>query len=312
MGSEMCIRDRLESNLENRNRVNPRFSYSFCDLQMLDNAPFRSMKHDGLTIEGYSRAAVQTYWRIPELKIGFDLGAHPWDFMGTPTWLISHCHLDHIAALPLYVARRRLMKMAPPRILLPEYAVEPVRNMLRSFERLDRGRLPCELIPMERDQEYELSRELVVRTLETKHRVYSLGFVVFQRRNKLKPEYADLTGEQIRDLKLAGKQITNEIRVPLLGYTGDTAPAGLDNNPLFYETKILITELTFVAPDHRRNLIHKHGHIHLDDIVDRLDKFKNELVIAGHLSTRYNDEQVLRQVKKKIPDMMDGRLALWL
>ncbi len=279
---------------------------------MLDNAPFRSMKHDGLTIEGYSRAAVQTYWRIPELKIGFDLGAHPWDFMGTPTWLISHCHLDHIAALPLYVARRRLMKMAPPRILLPEYAVEPVRNMLRSFERLDRGRLPCELIPMERDQEYELSRELVVRTLETKHRVYSLGFVVFQRRNKLKPEYADLTGEQIRDLKLAGKQITNEIRVPLLGYTGDTAPAGLDNNPLFYETKILITELTFVAPDHRRNLIHKHGHIHLDDIVDRLDKFKNELVIAGHLSTRYNDEQVLRQVKKKIPDMMDGRLALWL
>ena len=279
---------------------------------MLDNAPVRSLKHGDLTIEGYSRAAVQTYWRIPELKIGFDLGAHPWDFMGTPTWLISHTHLDHIAAIPLYVARRRLMKMAPPRILVPEYAIDPIRQMLRSFEKLDRGRLPCELIAMGHEQEFELSRELVVRALETKHRIYSLGFVVFHRRNKLKPEYADLSGEQIRDLKQNGTEITNEIRVPVMAYTGDTAPAGLDNNPLFYESKVLITEMTFVAPDHRRNLIHKHGHIHLDDLVERKDEFKNELVIASHLSTRYNNEQVRRMVKKSLPDMLDGKLNLWL
>ena len=32
------------------------------------------------------------------LKLGFDLGAQPWDFMGTPTWFVSHTHLDHVAA----------------------------------------------------------------------------------------------------------------------------------------------------------------------------------------------------------------------
>src|SRR5437016_11649922 len=80
---------------------------------MVDNAPILSCQHAGLTIEGYSRAAVQTYWRIPELKIGFDLEAQPWEFMGTPTWFITHTHLDHIAALPVYVARRRMMKMVP-------------------------------------------------------------------------------------------------------------------------------------------------------------------------------------------------------
>ena len=56
---------------------------------MVDNAPFLSYQHAGLTIEGYSRAAVQTYWRFPELKIGFDLGAQPWSFMGTPTWCLT-------------------------------------------------------------------------------------------------------------------------------------------------------------------------------------------------------------------------------
>lgn len=43
----------------------------------VDNAPTLGLSHNGLTVDGYSRAAVQTYWRIAELKIGFDLGAQP-------------------------------------------------------------------------------------------------------------------------------------------------------------------------------------------------------------------------------------------
>src|SRR5947209_9007265 len=103
----------------------------------VDNAPVRSLSHKTLTIEGYSRAAVQTYWRIPELKLGFDLGVQPWAFMATPNWFVSHTHLDHIAALPVYVARRRMMKMEPPTIYLPSQSVEPVDRLLKAFQRLD-------------------------------------------------------------------------------------------------------------------------------------------------------------------------------
>ena len=279
---------------------------------MLDNAPVISLTHGDLTVEGYARAAVQSYWRIPELKIGFDLGAHPWDFMGVPTWMISHTHLDHIAALPLYVARRRLMKMEPPTIYLPAGSVDAVRNMLKSFERLDRGRMPCELIGVEANQEFELSRELVMRVLKTKHTITSYGFVIYERRKKLKPEYTDLSGEEIRDLKIAGTEITNEVRIPIVAYTGDTAPEGLDNNPEFFEAKILITEMTFIAPDHRQHLIHKNGHMHLDDFVARADKFKNEVVIAGHFSTRYSKRQAETIVRKKLPDMLGGKLKVWV
>ena len=94
---------------------------------MVENAPILSMHHAGLTVEGYSRAAVQSYWRIPELKIGFDLGAQPWDFMGTPTWLVTHTHLDHAACLPVYIARRRMMRMEPPTLYLPEEALYMIR-----------------------------------------------------------------------------------------------------------------------------------------------------------------------------------------
>ena len=142
--------------------------------------------------------------------------------MGTPTWLLSHCHLDHVAALPLYVARRRLMKMSQPRVFVPESTVGNVRSMLDSFERLDRGRLPCELIGVEHKQEYELSRELVFQALRTVHRVESYGFVIFERRRKLKPEYAGLSGDEIKNLRQDGTDVTHEIRIPLIAYTGDT------------------------------------------------------------------------------------------
>ncbi|MEI7461737.1 MAG: MBL fold metallo-hydrolase [Pirellula sp.] len=270
------------------------------------------MTHDSLTIDGYSRAAVQTYWRIAEMKLGFDLGAQPWDFMALPRIMVSHAHLDHIAALPAYVARRRMMKMEKPTIYMPESAVSSVDAMLKCFTRLDRGRLPCDLIPLTPNQEIELSRELVVTTSATRHSIPSLGFIVWDRRKKLRPEFADLTGEQIRDIKLSGIDVTREVRIPLIAYTGDTAPEGLDACPDMYRAKILITEMTFVAPDHRKEKIHKHGHTHLDDIVARRNDFKNEIVICGHFSTRYNDAQIRRWVDKALPDRLDGRLRLWL
>ena len=279
---------------------------------MLDNSPVKSITHGTLTIEGYSRAAVQTYWRIPEMKLGFDLGAQPWDFMGTPTWFISHTHLDHIASLPSYVARRRLMKMEPPVIYLPEYAIESVERILRSFGRLDRGRLPCELIGVVPGDEIELSRELLVTVGESKHTIPAMCYIVWEKRNKLKSEYRDLSSDEIRDLKIKGVEITEEQRIAMVGYSGDTSPEGLDNNPDLYEAKVLITELTFIAPSHRKDKIHKHGHMHLDDFVERRDRFNNELIVAGHLSTRYNEKQVRRMVEKRIPDMLDGRLHLWI
>lgn len=279
---------------------------------MVNNAPVLTHSHNQWTIEGYSRAAVQTYWRIPELKIGFDLGGQPWDFMGTPTWFVTHTHLDHIAALPVYVARRRMMKMEPPTIYLPDHAVGVVEQLLRTVSRLDRGRLPCKLEPLADGDEIELSRETAVTAHATKHTVPSLGYIVWERRKKLKPEYQGLSGEQIRDVRMSGKEVSAETRTPIIAYLGDSAPQGLDQCPDMYDAKILISEMTFVAPSHRKDKIHKHGHMHLDDYIERQDRFNNELVIAGHFSTRYNDRQIKRYIEKELPSYLDGKLKPWL
>ena len=272
----------------------------------------RAHCHAGMTIEGYSRAAVQTCWRVNELKLLFDCGVSPWDFIGTPTMFISHAHLDHIAGLAAYVSRRRMMKMDPPVIYLPDSAVDAAWDMLQTFRKLDRGGMPCELIGLLDGDQIEISREYVVTALPVRHTIDAFGFIVHQRRHKLKSQYLELSGPEIRELKISGVEITTETKVPMFAYTGDTNPKGLDQNPCFYDAKVLIAEMTFVAPEHRREKIHRHGHTHVDDFHARADKFNNELIIAGHMSTRYNDYQINKFVKSRLPDMLDGRLQVWI
>lgn len=278
---------------------------------MIPDQTYKSVSYENITVEGFSRAAVQTYWRIPEFKLGFDLGAQPWSFMGTPNWFISHTHMDHLLALPAYVARRRMMLMSPPTIYLPQEGLNPVRQLLDAFTRLDRGRLPCNLVPLQPGEEIELSRELVVSTVRTYHTIPSLGYIVWERRKKLKPEYLSLSGEEIRDLSQSGVEISYEIRLPRVAYLGDSTIRGLDENPKMYEADILIMEVTFVAPGHRKEAIRKFGHIHLDDLLDRRDTFRNKVIIASHFSSRYHEREVEQTIQQRVPDMLDGRLIAW-
>jgi ribonuclease Z len=278
----------------------------------MKDIPYKHLKFKNYTIEGFSRAAIQTFWHIPEFHLGFDIGAQPWEFMGTPNWFISHTHLDHMAMLPSFVARRRMMKMTPPVIYLPEKFVEQTARLLHVWTRLDYGKFPCELVGLKSGDCVELSKELVVEACETTHRVDSLGYIVYSRRKKLKSEFLDLPGEEIKRLKEEGADITYEIKTPKIAYLGDSNHLGLDKNPIFYEAETLIMEMTFVEQRHLSDKIHKFGHIHLNDIVERKDLFHNELIIASHFTARSVTEAILDSVQKKLPDMLGGRLKLWL
>src|SRR5262249_4915207 len=160
--------------------------------------------------------------------------------------------------------------------------------------------------------EIDLSREHVVTPFATTHTIPSLGYVVWERRFKLKEEYHGLPGDRIRDLRLSGVAVTREVRTPLLAYTGDTSPAGLDAYPPVFQARVLITEMSFVRPNHRREKIHKFGHMHLDDFLERADRFQNELIICGHYSTRYHPKEVRRLVEPRRPPSLKDGMRLWI
>ena len=98
----------------------------------------------------------------------------------------------------------------------------------------------------------------------------------------------------------------------MICYVGDSAPSALDKYPPIFDAEILITEITFFRPEHRREKIHKYGHMHIDDIVERKDKFNNKVILGTHASTRYHERQIRKEFEKRLPDELKDRLELWL
>ena len=280
--------------------------------QHITNVPYRVHSHGGWTIQGYSRALVHSCWRIPELEIGFDLGAIPWEFLATPRWFISHGHIDHLAALPILVSRRNIMAFPEATVIyVPGSIVDDVQEMLTTWEKLDRGSQTCNIVGLAPGDEVAISGKHVLSTFATTHTVDSLGFIIWERRQKLKEEFAGLSGDQIRDLRQSKTEVTQEVRVPILCYTGDTSPAGMDSCPAVFEAKILITEMTVLKPTESRERIHSFGHMHIDDFVERADLFHNELVIAGHISSRYTVAEAEQYLRDALPEGLRKKVHLW-
>lgn len=276
------------------------------------DVPVRIFHHGDLTVQGFSRAAFQTYWRIPELKIGFDIGAQPLEFTDTDTWALSHTHADHIAGLPSYIARRDILGMKPPRILLPKEKVADVENLLRAWARVQEYELPVELIGMSPGDRIELHGSNYLTCFRTDHTIISLGFIVWNERHKLKEEFLRLAGPQLETLRKSGVDITDNISVPLVAYTGDTRISALKQVADARRAKILITETTFLRSEKDQTLAASYGHTHMQELADLEHLLTNEVVILGHFSSMYSPSEIKEMAEKILSADLQKKIVLWV
>lgn len=276
----------------------------------MDDLPVHRISHRGITIEGYARAVVQSYWRLPELGIGFDLGGVPLSFVDTDHWFITHCHLDHIAMLPLYLQQRKRRRLLPPTIFVPKSNLPDLNCMVREFEHLAGRALPCNFVGLTTGESVVLNGGVKISAFSTSHTVPSLGYFVWAERPSQLMD-CEVRCEAESNAPLSPIHTLDQ-NTPLVCVTGDTSPPCLDAHPAIYIARILIIEMTFVDPQHRRELVHKHGHLHLDDFVARHDRFQNELIIATHLTARSSPAQVRRCLQRAMPDSLQSRLHVWM
>jgi ribonuclease Z len=220
-----------------------------------------------LTLVGRSRAGDGTSFVVPELHWMFDCGAPVSANKPVTHIFVTHTHGDHVAWLPrvLQQQHQNEKKSAPPvQIYLPEIAVPLMETYLNAWGQLTEcddaslaadksdsasaSALPYRLIGVKPSTELEVhakGSEFVVRVVECDHRVTCCGYSVYQRRRKLKVEYAK-DPSNIRTLIEQGIDPFHKVLVPLFTFLGDTTHIVFAKNPWILETKIVVVECSFL------------------------------------------------------------------
>jgi len=261
------------------------------------------------TLEGYSRSTIETYLKVNELNICFDIGKCPMSLVFVPQIFISHFHGDHSLGLTYYIAHRNLAKLAPGQIYVPAAAEKQAHELIRAQEALEQARRQYELIPVEPGMELTFKRNLNMRMFATDHRIPSVGFQVIETRSKLKPEFQHLGQQEIVALKKQGVEIVSPLRLPRFTYVGDSTIKVFDWHPEILESDVLATECTFLTDEHYEEAA-KRKHMHIRDIVPYLDQIKSRHILLMHFSMRYTRQEIKYWVQHWIPKAHQERIVL--
>lgn len=171
--------------------------------------PSPTMRKKGLEIEGYpieglSIGGQETCVIFPTLKTAFDIGRCPQRAIAQDFLFISHSHMDHIGGLPMYVATRGLYSMRPPTIFVPVSVRENVEKLFEVHRAMDQSELKHNLIALDIGEEFQMRKDLKVKAFRTYHVIPSQGYIIYSVKQKLKQEYAGLSGNEIKNLRLSG------------------------------------------------------------------------------------------------------------
>ena len=264
----------------------------------------------GIPIEGVSIAGHESFYKLPGFRTLLEFGRAPDDVVGYANVCVTHGHLDHIAGLAHFASRRRLQELHAARVFVPAEAAGPVGKWIEACEALERIEYRLDIVPSKAGDRVQLRNDLELTVLPGRHRVPTVGYLFSEVRQKLRDEFAGLTGEEIARLRAKGSAVTRREEVPLLAYPGDCGADIFDAAPEILSARVLLLECSFLLPEDRERA-REYAHIHIDDLVARAAIFRNEAVVLTHFSQRYRPEEI-REALRALPEPLAGRVVAFL
>lgn len=244
----------------------------------------------------------------PGMNISFDIGYLTKGIHGISRIAITHGHFDHIGYLIQHLVVRHRMEMGPAEYWLPYHLVRPVRELLRVWSEITGPLVDCKLHPAVAGTRFNIRKDLEAKAFKATHVVPTLGYLVYETRNKLRPELVGLPSTEIAKRVQSGETVSNSVVVPAMAFCGDTTAKVLDQEPELYEVEDLVLECSFMGTQNvDKASARAHGHIHLDDLIDRADCFQNKRLLLTHTSVRYSQNEIFAEMAK-VPENMKSRL----
>lgn len=264
---------------------------------------------DGIALDAISVGGLETCLGLPRQRLCFDIGRCPDAAVGWPWVLFTHAHMDHMGGVAWHAATRALRKLAPPTYVVGPENADAMRDLFAVWRRLDRSDLPHELRVVAPGEELVLPNKWIARPFRSPHRAPCQGYALWERRTKLKPEYAGLPEEELRRLRIAGEAISAPSEICRLVFTGDTLIEVVEREEAVRRARVLVMEVTFVDQRVSVEECRAKGHVHLDEVAERAALFQNEALVLTHFSSRYGPADILRALDEKLPPELRRRVV---
>ncbi len=247
----------------------------------------------------------------PQLGVMFDAGPPLHGQMKYDTVLVSHGHQDHLGGLPYLVSQRKMHKDTPLTVHAPEEIEAPLRSIFAAWSQIEDFELEVDLHGHAPGSSVKIGKQYVAHAIRSVHRVPSLAWLVERVTRRLRPEFAERPGEELKRLRDEGAPITEEHREPVLCVTGDTQIELFAEEPRVRQARVLVHEVT--GWDDRRDVaaVRKWGHTHVDEMIAQCERFEGEALVLVHRSARHSRAQALQVVAERFPESVRERVHVF-
>lgn len=267
--------------------------------------------HSEFRFTGYSLAGITTSIFCKTASVCFDVGQGlPFQIPARHV-LITHAHLDHAAGIPYLIAQKNMNNQVNTNFFVPENLLDPLQKILKLWEGVDEHEYKFRLQAAIPGRTYELDKSYSMRPFATPHRVQSQGYLLLQKKKRLKEIYKSGDTAAILRAKAAGEEPNEWITEPVVAFTGDTKIEFLESDPEIKSAKILFVEATFWDEERPVERARHWGHTHIDELLELLPSFKNEKIVLIHASVRYSSKFLLSILEKRLRPEDKERVILF-
>ena len=216
---------------------------------------------------------------------------------------VTHGHIDHIGAIIPY-ARAKSLSYGSTIVYVPADVVSPLMAAKDAYDFMGNESISLEIRSISPgDPPVRISDRISVIAFPTLHRVPSQGYgVVVTYKGAVKDEYASSTAQDFKEMRQNGIDFRHPDReICEVVYTGDTVFKALLPPELnfIFEAELLIMECTYV--DGPQEKAKEYSHIHVGDIVDSVDRFRNKQLFIVHVSQKYRADYIIQSLRSTLP-----------
>ncbi|NLX12078.1 MAG: hypothetical protein GXY44_00280 [Phycisphaerales bacterium] len=251
-------------------------------------------------IQGFSLAGEETVIVLPDLNVAFDIGRAPREAVHVDHICLSHGHMDHSAGIAYYFSQRNFQGINNGCALVHHKLVRPLEDLMQVWGRIEGHVSPFRFIGVDEGEDFTVHRGLVIRPFRVRHPGPTLGFSIIEVRKKLKPEYADLSGQQIVELKKQNIPVENRLEIPRVAYCADSALGNYLEHDFVRNAEVLLVECTFIDEDHLERA-RKGQHTHLRDFPELMGRVRSPNVVLFHLTRRTGIRESKRMLEQVLP-----------